>query len=428
MGLVLGLFLLLTFASIPIGAAIGGASVITLLVQGGFNMAVGAQRMYTAIDSVTLLSVPLFIYCGKIMEKGGMSRQIIDFANALVGHVQGALGMTAVLASAIFAAISGASSATVAAIGGIMIPVLIEAGYPAAYAAAICAAGGCIGAIIPPSIPFVVYASITDQSIGEMFAAGVVPGVLMTLALLLHVYFYSKKKGFGGPVNARFSLSRCWKAFKGAVWALLMPVIILGGIYSGFCTPTEAAAIVCVYGMIVSIFVYKGYSFKDIPKLTYEAGVTTANTFIIVATASLFAWVMARMRIPQMLVEGMLGLSSNSVILLLLTNLVLLINGCFMEATASLYIYVPTFKLLAEQLGIDLVHMGMIICGNNNLGLLTPPLGINLFIACTVDKRVNFNKLIKAVMPLFLLLLAIQLLVTFVPDICLFLPKLMRKG
>ena len=215
MALVLGLFLILTFASIPIGAAIGGASIITLLVQGGYNMAVGAQRMYTAIDSVTLLAVPLFIYCGKIMEKGGMSKKIIDFAYTLVGQFQGALGMVTVLSCAIFAAISGASSATVAAIGGIMIPILIEAGYPAAYSAAICAAGGCIGAIIPPSIPFVVYSAITNQSIGEMFAAGVIPGLMMTLVLLLHVYFYSKKNGFGAPVTDHFSLRACLREFKG---------------------------------------------------------------------------------------------------------------------------------------------------------------------------------------------------------------------
>ena len=421
MALLLGLFLVLTFLSIPIGAAIGSASIISLLNAGGINMIVVPQRMYVAIDSITLLSVPLFIYCGKIMGKGGMSQKIINFAYTIVGQFQGALGMVAVLASAVFAAISGASSATVAAIGGIMIPVLIEAGYPGAYAAALCAAGGCIGAIIPPSIPFVIYASITNQSVAKMFTAGIIPGITMTVGLMAHVYFYSKKMGFGGPVRDHFSLKDMLHELKQAIWALLMPVIILGGIYTGFTTPTEAAAFVCVYGILVSLFIYKEAKITDFAQLTYEAGVTTANTFIIVATASLFGWVMARLQIPQQLAKAILSMTSNKNIIILLINILLLINGCFMEATASLYIYVPTLRVLAEQVGINLIHMGMIVCGNNNLGLLTPPLGINLFIATSIDKRVSFNAICKAVIPLFLILLAIQLVVSYVPAFSLFL-------
>ena len=410
----------------PIAVCIGFAPIASMVVGGQADqLFIAAQRMVTALDSTVLIAIPMFVLAGGIMGKGGISKQIVNLCYELFGWLPGSLGVVTVVACMFFAAISGSAPATVAAIGGIMIPQMIDDGYPAGFSAALAASGGIIGCIIPPSIPFVNYALITGCSVSELFAGGVIPGILMGIALCVVCVYYASKYKWGSRKKGIVA-GDVFKAFKSAIWAILMPVIILGGIYSGLFTPTEAAAVACVYGYFASVFIYRGIKTRDMYGIAFESVKTSAMIMFIVATANIFSFIVTRQQVPAKLSDLVLGLTDNWVIILLIINIILLINGCFMETTASTYIYTPILYPLVTSLGYDPIQFGVVIVMNLTMGLITPPLGINLFVANGIDKRVVFAEQVRRVVPMFLVLVVVLMLVTYIPGLSLALVNLMR--
>jgi len=413
--LITTLFILIIL-NVPIGVCLGLAAAIAFAYQGQTDLMVVVQRMIRSIDSTTLLAIPLFIFAGKVMERGGISRRLVDLSYSVVGWIPGSLAIVTVLSCMFFAALSGSAPATVIAIGGVMAPMMIQDGYPANFSVTVAAAAGCIGVIIPPSIPFVNYAVITGVSISDMFIAGIIPGLLMGLVLILYCYFMAKKYKWGGEPRP-FKLNEFLHALKRSVLALFMPLIILGGIYAGYFTPTEAAAVACVYGVIVAALIYKDIPIRELPRAAYEGGMTNAMIMLIIGTAAIFSWILSTQQVPALLTSFIMSITENPIIILLLINAILLINGCFMELTASTFIYIPILYPLVQAAGIDPVQFGIVAILNMTLGLLTPPLGVNLFIAKGIDSRTDFNGICKSVMPMFLLLVFVLLLVTFIPTL-----------
>ncbi len=419
--------LLLMLLGAPIAVAIGVAPIVAM-ISGGMTqqLFITAQRMVTGIDSTVLMAIPLFVFAGGIMGKGGISKQIVNMSYELFGWIPGSLGVVNVIACMFFAAISGSAPATVAAIGGLMIPSMIDDGYPAGYAGALSAAAGVIGCIIPPSIPFVNYGLITQQSVSELFAAGAVPGILMGIGLCVFNSVMAVKHGWGSR-NKGIDLKKCGKTFVHAFWALLTPIIILGGIYGGIFTPTEAAAVSCVYGLLAGLFIYKGFKFPDVVEVAYDSVKSSAMILFIVATANIFSFIVTKEQVPAKLANLIMGVTDNWVIVLLMINIILLINGCFLETTASTYIYTPILYPLIMQLGYDPVQFGAVMVMNLTMGLITPPLGVNLFVAAGIDERVTLNDVIKYIWGLFGVELAVLLLITYIPSISLFLVNMIRQ-
>ncbi len=412
---------------VPIAVSIGAASLAALVAGDQIpQLFLIAQRMVTALDSTVLLAIPLFVFAGVIMGKGGISKQIVDLCYELFGWIPGSLGVVTVVACMFFAAISGSAPATVAAIGGIMIPAMINDGYPAGFAAALSASGGIIGCIIPPSIPFVNYALITGESVSELFIAGVIPGIMMGVLLCVMTTFFSAKNKWGSRKKG-VSIMGVLKALRSAVWALLMPAIILGGIYGGVFSPTEAAAVACVYGFLVSVFIYKGIKVKDMYEISFESVKTSAMILLIVSTANAFSFIVTTQQVPAKLSSFVLGITDNWILVLLLINVILLINGCFMETTASTFIYTPILFPLVTSLGVDPIQFGVVMIMNMTMGLVTPPLGINLFVANGIDKRVILSEQVKYVIPLFFGLVVVLMLVSYIPQLSLFMVDLIRN-
>ena len=380
----------------PIAVCIGFAPIAALVADGqASQLFVAAQRMVTALDSTVLVAIPLFVLAGVIMGKGGISKQIVNLCYELFGWMPGSLGVVTVIACMFF-----------------------DDGYPAGFSAALAASAGIIGCIIPPSIPFVNYALITGESVSDLFAAGVVPGILMGVVLCIWTIILANKYGWGSRKKG-ISLRGVWKAFCSAIYAILMPVIILGGIYSGLFTPTEAAAVAAVYGAIVSLFIYRGIKLRDMLDIGFEAVRTSCMIMFICATANIFSFVVTRQQVPAKLSSLILGVTDNWVVILLIINVILLINGCFMETTASTYIYTPILFPLISALGYNPIQFGVVMVMNLTLGLITPPLGINLFVAQGVDRRVSFGAQVKQVMPMFILLVVVLMLVTYIPGLSL---------
>lgn len=407
-------FILAVLINVPIGICLGLSSLAALIYSGDVPLIIMAQRMITGLDVSTLLAIPLFIFAGKVMEVGGISRRLVNLAYEAVGFLPGSLGMVTVLGCMFFAALSGSAPATVIAIGSILAPMMIEDGYPPNFTVALAAAAGTIGVIIPPSIPFVNYAVLSGTSIGDMFIAGIIPGILMGGVLLIYCYVMAKKHGWGREIK-KFNFHDFFQALKKSILALLMPVIVLGGIYGGIFTPTEAAAVSCVYGVVVSALVYKEIEIKSLPRISYEGGLTTAMIMLIVATATTFSWILTTEQVPMKLASAIMSVTENPFLILMLINIILIINGCFMELTASTFIFVPILLPLIKTAGINLLQFGVMAVMNMTLGLLTPPLGVNLFIAKGIDKRTDFNGIVKAVLPLFGLLILCLLAVTYIP-------------
>ncbi len=412
----------LIILNVPLGIVIGLASLIALTVSQEIPLFLIAQRMFTGLDSFPLMAVPLFMIAGRFMERGGISKRLIDLASNIVGSVSGGLALVSVLACMFFAAISGSAPATVVAIGAIMVPAMVEAGYDKDFSVALMAAAGTIGVIIPPSIPFVTYGVTMGVSIGQLFMAGIIPGALMGGSLMLVSYLIAKKRGYRGtekPTVKSFLL-----ALKEAVWGLLMPIIILGGIYGGMFTPTESAAVASVYAFVIGRFVYKELSFKDFIKGFSEAGVTSAMVLFIIGTATAMGWIMTTEQIPVKIANTLSSIASNDMILLLLINVILLITGTLMELNAAIIILGPIFLPLLIVTDINLVHFGVIMVVNMTIGLLTPPLGIHLFIAGTLEEGVSFKQIVRAVIPFLAILLLDLFLLTYIPKLSLVLIEL----
>ena len=416
--LVMGCLLLI---NIPIAISIGLATLAAITWTAKIPTLLVVQRMFTGMDSFPLLAIPLFMVAGMLMERGGISRRLIHFATSLVGEVHGGLGIITVLASMFFAAISGSAPATVVAIGSIMIPAMIKEGYDKGFAVALVAAAGTIGVIIPPSIPFVTYGITMNVSIGKLFAAGILPGVLMGLALMFVCWFISRKRGYSSAAGERHPL----KAAREACLGLLMPIIILGGIYSGIFTPTEAAAVACVYSLIVGWLVYHELDTREIFACMCNAAVPAAMVMLIIGCAQGMGWIMTTEQVPAKIAGFVASITSSPITLLLLINGVLLIVGCLMDLNASIIILGPIFLPLIIKFGIDPVHFGVIMVVNMAIGLLTPPLGVNLFVASGLRKDVPFKELVIKVLPMLGALIAVLLVISYVPWFSLFMADLL---
>lgn len=410
------ILVVLIVLNVPIGICLGFAAIGALAYQGDIDLMVTVQRMIRSIDSTTLLAIPLFIFAGKVMERGGISRRLVDLSYSIFGWLPGSLAMVTVLSCMFFTALSGSAPATVLAIGGVMAPMMINDGYPPNFAVAIAAAAGVIGPIIPPSIPFVNYAVITGTSISDMFIAGTVPGILLGLVLLIYVFIVSKKNKWGGDVRP-FHLGTFLTALKRSILALMMPIIILGGIFTGFFTPTEAAAIAGVYGVLVAGVIYKDLDLRELPRVAFEGALSNGMIFLIIGTAAIFSWILSTQQVPAMITAAILGITDNPLLILTLINIILLINGCFMELTASTFIYIPIFFPLIQSVGIDPIQFGVIAMMNMTMGLLTPPLGINLFLAKGLDARTDFNGICRTVMPMFFLEVLVLFAIIFIPGL-----------
>lgn len=416
-------FGVLVILNVPLAVGMGLASLAALAITQKVPIFIVAQRMFTGLDSFPLLAIPLFMIAGRLMERGGISKRLIGLATNMVGSVSGGLALVAVLACMFFAAISGSAPATVVAIGAIMVPAMIEAGYDKSFAVGLMAAAGTIGVIIPPSIPFVTYGIAMNASIGKLFMAGVVPGVIMGLSLMAVCYVIAKKRGYKGTVKPTFSAFVA--SFKESIWGLAMPLIILGGIYGGVFTPTEAATVACVYSLLVGFFVYRELTVKEMITSFSEAGVTSAMVMLIIATATAMGWIMTTEQIPIKVATAISSVAKDANMLLMLVNVILLITGCLMELNAAIIILGPIFLPLVMQMNVDLIHFGVIMVVNMTLGLLTPPLGVNLFVAGSLQKDVTFKQILRASFPFLVILIIDLLLFTYMPQLSLWLVKLL---
>ena len=417
-------FFILLFLTVPIGISIGMSIIIYFLLFNTQPISFLCQNMFTACDSFPLMAIPFFVAGGALMTQGGITKRLVNLADACIGHITGGFAMVTAICCAFFGAISGSAPATVAAIGTLMVPAMIERGYDKAFSLAIIATSGCLGVIIPPSIPMVIFGTTTGASVGTLFIAGIGPGIVFCLALCLYSYFICKKNGWKGN-GKKFSIKRVGLEFKNAVWALLAPIIILGSIYGGFCTPTEAAAICIVYALIVGFFVYRELDFKKTTSSFWDGALTTGTILIIVGTGTTLGRVLTVAQVPQMVVNGVLGISDNPIIILLLLNLILLIVGCLMETLSAIMILGPILYPVAAAAGMGLEHFGIMMVINLAIGFCTPPVGVNLFVAAGLREDVSFMGLVKHALPIIVVLLAVQLLVTFCEPLVMTIPRLM---
>ena len=409
--------------SVSVAVSIGLASIVGIQVTNA-NMLISAKEIFNSINKFPLAAVPFFILAGNLMETGGISRRLVEFAKSIVGGVQGGLPMTCVLTCMIFAAVSGSSVATTFAIGAILIPALIKHGYPPSYAAALQATSAELGVIIPPSIPMILYGVSAEVSIGELFIAGFGPGILISGALMLFVWVYCKWQGWGkNDGDGRLGF---FKATRQAAWALLMPVIILGGIYGGIFTPTEASAIAVVYALIVGMLIYREIGLKDLFPVLRRSVISSAVIMFIIANAGLFAFLITRAGVPEAIGHWLEQVLQSPAMFLLGVNAALFIIGMFIETSAAIIVLAPILAPVAAHFGIDPVHFGLIMVVNLALGMITPPFGVNLFAACTVA-RISLDKIIRHLIPFVCVILACLLIITYVPALSLGLRDLVYR-
>ena len=401
--------------TISVAVSIGLASILGIQATNA-NMLISVKEMFNAINKFPLAAIPFFILAGNLMETGGISRRLVEFAKSIVGGVQGGLPMTCVLTCMIFAAVSGSSVATTFAIGAILIPALIKHGYPTSYAAALQATSAELGVIIPPSIPMILYGVSAEVSIGELFIAGFGPGLLISAALMLFVWVYCKWKGWGKhDGEGRLSFG---KATWQAGWALLMPVIILGGIYGGVFTPTEASAVAVFYALIVGVVIYREIGLKDLYAILRKSVVSSSVIMFIIANAGLFAFLITRAGVPEAIGMWLQDVLKSPTMFLLGVNAALFIIGMFIETSAAIIVLAPILAPVAVHFGVDPVHFGLIMVVNLALGMITPPFGVNLFAACTVA-RISLDKIVRHLIPFVLVILGCLMVITYVPWISL---------
>lgn len=413
-------FLVLLILGFPIAFALG-ISAFTYLMFSDIPLMVIPQKMYAGIDVFVLLSIPGFILAGNLMNAGGITQRIIHFCNALLGHIRGGLGLANVGASMLFGGISGTAIADTASIGSVMIPAMKKEGYDAPFSCAITASSSTIGPIIPPSLPMIIAATLTGLSVGKLFIAGIVPGLLLGLGFLLTAYFIAVKKNY--PKSDRKSPMFILKSFMQAFWAIMMTLLILFGIIGGVFTPTEASIVAVIYAMGIGLWVYKDLTFRRIPKILLQSAKTTASLMVLVGFANLFAWIMTVEELPQQIATTLLQLTENKWVLLLLINLLLLFVGAFMETIAALLILFPVLLGVAVQVGVDPVQFAIIMVVNLVIGLTTPPVGVCLFVASSIG-GVSLEKIARAGLPFLLVSLLVLVLVTYVPAVSLWLPGL----
>lgn len=398
----------------PIAVAIGAASILAILVHGGFSPMMVIQRMFGGLDSFHLMAVPLFMFAGVFMEAGGISRRLIDFANALVGWLPGGLAAVTVVSAMFFAGISGSAAADAAAVGAILIPAMKRSGYDSDFAAAVLGSGGSIGVIIPPSIPMIVFGFLTGASIGKLFAAGILPGLLVGASLVATATIISRRRGYAA--SAGFSWREVVRTGRRAALALGAPAIILGGILFGIFTATESAAAAVVYALAVGMLVYRRIAPGDLFDLFVRGSVTASVVMFIISTASVFSWIAAIESMPERLAGTLLQWTSDPVLLLMLVNLLLLAAGTFVETTAALILLVPMIVAMVPVLGIDPVHLGVVVVTNLAIGMLTPPMGICLIVACSISGD-GIGAVSRRILPFLAVLLLDLIIITFFPPL-----------
>jgi C4-dicarboxylate transporter DctM subunit len=421
----LAAFVLLLSMGIPIAIGLGGSALAYILMSGeDISLTILTQTTFAGMASFPLLAIPLFMLAGNLMNEGGLTQDLVRFARLLLGHISGGLGLATILASAIFAAISGAAVATAVAIGMVMIPAMKQAGYEEDVSAAVTATASCMGPIIPPSIPFIVYGVIANVSIGALFLGGVVPGILLALGLMVYMWYVARKRHY--PIEPQASFEEvvvgAWKALP----ALLMPAIIMGGILSGVFTPTEAAGVVTVYAFLVGMFFYRRIKWRRLPDVLLNAGLESAMIMLLLGLSEPFSWVVAVEQLPQMMIEGIRQVSDSPYVVLLLVNIVLILIGIPIETAPALVIVAPVLAPMAVEMGIDPVHMGLVVCFNLVLGLVTPPVGAVLFAVCGIT-GISLERLSKAIWAPFWIAIGVLALITYIPALSTFLPKLLMK-
>lgn len=419
-----GYFIVFVAIGVPIAISLGLAAFVTMYAAATLPINYIATQAFTSIDNVTIMAIPFFIAAGTFMGHGGLSQRLLTLADDLLGRSPGGFGMATVLTCMLFAAMSGSGPATVAAIGTITIPAMIQRGYDKHFAAALVAAAGSIGVMIPPSNPFVVYGVAANTSVGDLFMAGITPGILIGLLLMGYTYVLAKKYGWRGEKIDNPG-RRALRAFWDAKWALLVPVIILGGIYSGMMTPTESAAVAALYGLIVGVFLYKGINRTNIGECLVDSASTSAIVILLMAMATIFGNILTLEEIPKTIADAILGVSSNPIVILLFINILFLLVGMFMEALAAIVILTPILLPIVLQLGIDPVHFGVIMVVNLAIGFITPPVGVNLFVSSGIS-NLQLEKISKAVLPMLVLMFITLFILTYIPGIVMWLPNLLN--
>ncbi len=423
MKLLIAIIFLLTLAlGIPVAFVMGISTLIALMALPGVPLHLIPQRLFTGMDSFPIMAVPFFILAGNLMNAAKITDSIVEFSKELVGRIRGGLGHVNIVASMFFAGISGSAVADTSALGSILIPAMKKEGYSIPYSAAVTVSSSVIGPIIPPSIPMVVLALLANQSVGALFLGGALPGVFIGFGLMAVNYVISRKRNYPKTVEP-FQLSIFFKKLAGAIIPLLMPLIILGGILSGIFTATEAASIAVAYSIFVGFFILRTLSLKDLPTLFFRSMVLTSTILMVMGMANAFNWILATQEIPQKVSQFILSISKNPYVLLFLINIFLLIVGCFLEGLAAIILIVPILMPVVIQAGINPIHFGVIVVTNLMIGLLTPPMGLCLFVVCSVAK-VDLGPLLKEVIPFLIVEIIILFVVTYMPFFTLTLPRL----
>ncbi|MSQ09397.1 MAG: TRAP transporter large permease subunit [Dehalococcoidia bacterium] len=421
---VFGVLFLLLFAGFSIALSLGISSTAALYYFTNIPLTAIPQKIYTNLDTFPLLAVPFFILASNIFAVGGVADRIIRLSNTMFGHVHGGLAISGVAACALFAAVSGSSPATVVAIGGIMIPAMIRAGYGRSYAVGSMATAGALGIMIPPSIPMVLYGFATNESVGKLFLAGVLPGIFQATALALVCYVVARRANYQRDPAATWG--ERWAAVKYAAPSMLLPTVIIGGIYSGVFTPTEAAAVAVLVGIVVGMFIHRELALKDFPRIFIETGKTSAMLMFIITMAQLFAFVLTIEQIPHAIASAVVSVASEPWMILLLINFILLLAGDFMDPAPIILIMAPIFHPIAKAVGIDPIHLGIIMTMNMEIGLITPPVGLNLYVASGIAEMPLYT-VMRAAAPWIVVQCVVLAVVTYWPDLSLFLPTLLYK-
>ena len=418
------LLAILLIVNVPVGIALGISTMGALIYSGSLSLASIPQALVTSCDSFPILAIPLFILSGDLMGAGGVSSRILNVCNVFFGRITGGIAIVTVLVCMFFAAVSGSGPATVAAVGSMVVPTMLKLGYDKPFVLALVATAGSIGVIIPPSIPMVIFGVSTGASVTSLFMGGFFPGLLIGAALITYCYIHCKRRGFTGtadPFTKKAALDALWDA----KWALINPVIILGGIYAGIFTPTEAAAVAAVYAFICGAFLHRELTLQKFIKAISTSCSTTATTMVILGCATAFSKVITLEQIPTMVAQGLMAISDNKYIILLLINALLLLVGCFMDTTPAILILAPILMPVAASIGVDPIHFGLIMVTNLAIGFITPPLGINLFVACRIADA-PMETILKGILPFIAVMLTCLALITYIPDIVMFLPNLMK--
>ncbi len=420
--IIFGLLMMLMLTGMPISIALGLTVLTFLFTMTTVPIEAVALKLFTGIEKFEIMAIPFFILAGNFLTHGGVAKRMIMFASSMVGHWYGGLGLAGVLACALFAAVSGSSPATVVAIGSILLPAMVKAGFPKNFGAGVITTSGALGILIPPSIVMVMYAVATNSSVGALFMAGVIPGLMLAGFLGFTTWYRARK--FNYPRQPKASLAMRWKSFRDSVWGLLLIVVVMGGIYTGIFTPTEAAAMSAVYAFFVAVFVYKDMGLKDVPKVLLNSASMSAMLLYIITNAVMFSFILTNEQIPQSLADWMLAQGMGPIIFLLAVNVLLLVAGNFMEPSSIVLIFAPILFPMAIKLGIDPIHFGILMVVNMEVGMCHPPVGLNLYVASGITKM-GITELTIAVWPWLLTMLGFLVLVTYVPAISLWLPGLM---